>query len=139
MSGARPPDEVLAFYELGLEAGRLEVDYFPLERARTQELILRHLPKPPRVVLDVGGAAGAYSFWLAESGYETHLLDPVPLHVDAPGLAGEREQERHVDLLLVEGVAVPHMAVVTQLLAVIGCDHDHRARPPPRHVAAALR
>ena len=45
MSGARPPDEVLAFYALGLEPGRLEVDYFPLERARTQELILRHLPK----------------------------------------------------------------------------------------------
>ena len=39
MSGARPPDEVLAFYALGLEAGRLEVDYFPLERARTPSLL----------------------------------------------------------------------------------------------------
>jgi SAM-dependent methyltransferase len=82
MSGPRPPDEVLAFYALGLEPGRLEVDYFPLERARTQELIRRHIAQPPRVVLDVGGAAGAYSFWLADLGYEVHLVDPVPLHVE---------------------------------------------------------
>jgi hypothetical protein len=54
MSRERPPDEVLAFYALGLEPGRLELDYFPLERARTQELIRRHIPPPPAVVLDVG-------------------------------------------------------------------------------------
>jgi len=77
----RPPDEVLGFYALGLEERRLDDDYFPLERARTQELVLRHLPPPPGVVLDVGGAAGAYAFWLAERGYEVHLIDPVPLHV----------------------------------------------------------
>jgi ubiquinone/menaquinone biosynthesis C-methylase UbiE len=82
MGGPRPPDEVLGFYGLGLEQGRLEADYFPLERARTQELILRHLPPAPGVVLDVGGGAGAYSFWLAEAGYEVHLVDPVPLHIE---------------------------------------------------------
>lgn len=77
----RPPDEVLSFYARGQEERRLDEDYFPLERARTQELVLRHLPAPPGVVLDVGGAAGAYAFWLAERGYEVHLVDPVPLHV----------------------------------------------------------
>jgi ubiquinone/menaquinone biosynthesis C-methylase UbiE len=82
MSDPRPPKEVLAFYALGLEPGRLEADYFPLERARTQELIRRHAPKPPAVVLDVGGGAGAYSFWLADLGYVVHLVDPVPLHVE---------------------------------------------------------
>jgi ubiquinone/menaquinone biosynthesis C-methylase UbiE len=82
MSEERPPNEVLAFYALGLEPGRLELDYFPLERARTQELIRRHAPPPPAVVLDVGGGAGAYSFWLADLGYEVHLVDPVPLHVE---------------------------------------------------------
>jgi SAM-dependent methyltransferase len=29
-------------------------------------------------VLDVGGAAGAYALWLAEQGYQVHLIDPVP-------------------------------------------------------------
>ena len=82
MGGPRTPDEILAFYALGLEQGRLDADYFPLERARTQELVLRHLAPPPGVVLDVGGAAGAYAFWLADAGYEVHLVDPVPLHVE---------------------------------------------------------
>lgn len=81
MSDPRPPDEVLGYYALGGEQGRLEEAYFPLERARTQELVHRHLGPPPGIVLDVGGAAGAYSFWLAEQGYEVHLVDPVPLHV----------------------------------------------------------
>jgi ubiquinone/menaquinone biosynthesis C-methylase UbiE len=77
----KPPAEVLRFYEAADEAGRLDVDYFPLERARTQEIVGRHLPPPPAVVLDVGGAAGAYSYWLAARGHEVHLVDPVERHV----------------------------------------------------------
>jgi SAM-dependent methyltransferase len=83
------PEEVLRYYDLGLEKGRLDEVYFPLERARTRELIARHLPPPPGVVLDVGGAAGAHAFWLADLGYAVHLVDPVPLHV---------EQARETDL-----------------------------------------
>ncbi len=82
VSGSRPADEMLGYYALGLEQGRLDVDYFPLERARTQELVVRHLLPPPAVVLDVGGAAGAHAFWLADAGYTVHLVDPVPLHVE---------------------------------------------------------
>lgn len=33
-------------------------------------------------MLDVGGAAGAYAFWLAEQGYTVHLVDAVPRLVD---------------------------------------------------------
>src|SRR6266511_2822193 len=78
----KPPPEVLEYYALGGEQGRLDEDYFPLERVRTQELIMRRLPPPPAVVLDVGGGAGAYSFWLADLGYYVHLVDPVPLHIE---------------------------------------------------------
>jgi ubiquinone/menaquinone biosynthesis C-methylase UbiE len=81
MSEPRPPDEVLGYYARGDERERLDQAYFPLERARTQELVRRHLEPPPGIVLDVGGAAGAYAFWLAEGGYEVHVVDPVPLHV----------------------------------------------------------
>ena len=38
MSDPRPPDEVLGYYARGGERERLEAAYFPLERARTQEL-----------------------------------------------------------------------------------------------------
>lgn len=74
--------EMLAYYAGGTEARRLFVERGNLERVRTQELLLRHLPPPPGVVLDVGGGPGVYANWLAEQGYEVHLIDPVPLHVE---------------------------------------------------------
>lgn len=70
-----------AYYAAYGEAGRLDQAYFRLERERTREVLRRHLPAPPAVVLDVGGGAGAYALWLARSGYSVHLIDPVALHV----------------------------------------------------------
>lgn len=75
-------DDVRAFYEAYDEAGRLDAGVFQLERARTRELLARVLPKPPAVVLDVGGGAGDYAFWLSEQGHEVHLVDLVPRHVE---------------------------------------------------------
>jgi ubiquinone/menaquinone biosynthesis C-methylase UbiE len=79
--GPQPADEVLAYYGRGLEDQRLDLDKGKLERWRTQELLLRYLPAPPATVLDVGGGTGHYALWLAEQGYEVHLVEPVPLHV----------------------------------------------------------
>jgi len=53
-----------------------------LERVRTWELLDRHLPPPPAVVLDVGGGAGVYALPLAARGYQVHLVDPLALHVE---------------------------------------------------------
>jgi ubiquinone/menaquinone biosynthesis C-methylase UbiE len=63
------------YYQRAPEERRLDEGPFQLERLRTRELIQRHAPPPPATVLDVGGAAGAYAFWLAERGYEVHLVD----------------------------------------------------------------
>jgi ubiquinone/menaquinone biosynthesis C-methylase UbiE len=73
--------EVLAYYDRGEEQGRLTARP-SLERVRTQALLERFLPSPPAQVLDVGGGAGVYASWLAELGYQVHLVDPVPLHVE---------------------------------------------------------
>ena len=51
------------------------------ECVRTWELLGRHLPPPPAVVLDVGGAAGVYALPLAAQGYQVHLVDPLARHV----------------------------------------------------------
>lgn len=75
-------EEIVAYYERGKERDRLEHGYGLLERERTLMLLRRHLPRPPAVVLDIGGGAGAYAVWLAELGYEVHLRDPLPLHVE---------------------------------------------------------
>ena len=66
------------YYGRTPEESRLEHGAFRLEAARTRELIERHAPPLPAIVLDVGGAAGAYALWLASMGYDVHLVDPVP-------------------------------------------------------------
>lgn len=76
------PDEIEAYYRLGEESERLSNEWGALERLRTQAILAKHLPPAPAVLLDVGGAAGVYAFPLAKQGYEIHLIDPVPLHVE---------------------------------------------------------
>ncbi|MFC4066265.1 class I SAM-dependent methyltransferase [Actinoplanes subglobosus] len=74
--------EILGYYEHGLEQQRLSADQRRIEFLRMWDLIERHLPAAPARVLDVGGGAGVYALPLAAAGYEVHLIDPVPLHVE---------------------------------------------------------
>jgi ubiquinone/menaquinone biosynthesis C-methylase UbiE len=71
----RPAPEVLDYYERFCEETRLDAGPSRLEFERTKSVLSRVLPAPPARVVDVGGAAGAYSAWLAEQGYEVHLVD----------------------------------------------------------------
>jgi len=73
--------EIVRHYSDVDEASRLRSGWFQLEQARTQELILRHLPPAPATIIDAGGGAGAYACWLAARGYHVHLIDPVAKHV----------------------------------------------------------
>jgi ubiquinone/menaquinone biosynthesis C-methylase UbiE len=92
--GSALPPEALAHYGAGLEAARLRTGAGRLELVRTLEILDRYLPPPPAVVLDVGGGPGAYACWLARRGYEVHLVDAVPLHVEEARRAS-REQPDH--------------------------------------------
>jgi ubiquinone/menaquinone biosynthesis C-methylase UbiE len=80
MAGLWPEfdSSIAEYYRQAPEELRLELGGFLLEALRTKELIGRYAPAPPAVVLDIGGAAGAYALWLAEAGYTVHLLDPAP-------------------------------------------------------------
>jgi len=80
--------EIIAHYGQVREEERLASGWGALELARTQEIMLRHLPAPPAKVLDVGGAAGVYSEWLGRRGYTAHLVDPVPRHLEEARRAG---------------------------------------------------
>ncbi|NDL58051.1 methyltransferase domain-containing protein [Phytoactinopolyspora sp. XMNu-373] len=64
------------------ERDRLTAGAGLVEFLRTQELLGRVLPSVPAVVLDVGGGAGIHAAPLAQQGYEVHLIDAVPLHVE---------------------------------------------------------
>jgi ubiquinone/menaquinone biosynthesis C-methylase UbiE len=73
-----PPREVVEYYEEYAEESRLQQGPSQLERDRTQDILRRVLPPPPARVVDVGGAAGVYSAWLASLGYDVRLLDASP-------------------------------------------------------------
>ena len=82
---------ILGHYAAGIERDRLADGVGQVEFLRTQELLSRVLPPPPAVVLDVGGGAGVHAGPLAARGFEVHLIDLVPLHIEqaraVPGLA----------------------------------------------------
>ncbi len=84
---------IIQHYGEAEESSRLGTGCFQLEQAPTRELIQRYLPPVPATVIDVGGGAGAYACWLAARGYEVHLLDPVPKHVEQARTASGRQPE----------------------------------------------
>jgi len=88
--------EMVEHYRDADEASRLQSGWFQLEQARTQELIHRYLPPPPAKVIDAGGGAGAYACWLASRGYEVHLIDPVPKHVEQARAASAQQPEHPI-------------------------------------------
>lgn len=74
--------EIVDHYTKAEERTRLRSPAGRVEAMRTAEMISRHLPAPPARVLDVGGGAGVHALPLAVAGYEVHLLDAVPRHVE---------------------------------------------------------
>lgn len=76
------PPEMFEHYSTGYEAQRLQRGVSHIELVRSQEIIMRYIPKPPATVFDIGGGPGVYAFWLAKQGYEVHLIDVNPLHIE---------------------------------------------------------
>lgn len=85
------PEEMLNHYRQFDEASRLAAGAGELERDRMRDILSRHLPEPPATILDIGGAAVAHALWLAQNGYEVHLVDPVPHHVEQARAASARQ------------------------------------------------
>ena len=59
-----------------------------LELIRTQEILRSHIGPAPLDILDIGGATGIHSAWLAAEGHRCTVLDPMPHHVATAREAG---------------------------------------------------
>ena len=111
---------IKAYYDGAPEESRLDQGAFQLEQLRTRELILRHAPEPPAIVLDVGGAAGAYAFWLAELGYDVRLIDAVPRLVEVARTRNERAVRRISSCSVGDARSLPEPANAAKLVLLLG-------------------
>lgn len=111
---------IRAYYDEASEESRLEGGAFRLEQLRSRELILRHAPEPPAVVLDVGGAAGAYAFWLAERGYDVHLLDAVPRLIQVARERNEHASGRLASCRVADARALPEATDSAAMVLLLG-------------------
>lgn len=82
MSSDERAKTVIDYYNNYNEKDRLKSTYGKLEFAHMTELLMRYFPKIPAKICDIGGAAGEYAFYFAKLGYDAHLLDIVPRHID---------------------------------------------------------
>jgi len=113
--------EIIRFYGDAEEASRLRAGWFQLEQARTRELILRHLPPTPATIIDAGGGAGAYACWLAARGYQVHLIDPVPKHVEQARAASALQPEHPVASAEVgDARHLPHADASAEAVLLLG-------------------
>jgi SAM-dependent methyltransferase len=87
------PEAIAAHYASGYEADRLHQGPGQLDRERSRELLTRFLPPVPATVLDVGGGPGGHACWLAARGYQVHLIDITPLHVELARQASARQPQ----------------------------------------------
>jgi SAM-dependent methyltransferase len=106
-------------YGVGVERDRLTTGG-RLEAERTRELLARFLPGPPAVVLDVGGAEGAYALPLAAAGYAVHLIDPMPRHVDAARAASAAQPARLASAEVGDARALPHADASADAVLLFG-------------------
>jgi len=75
-------EAVTGHYGSTREEDRITTGMGQLELLRTREILRRHLPAPPARILDVGGATGVHAAWLAADGYQVHVVDLAPRHVE---------------------------------------------------------
>jgi ubiquinone/menaquinone biosynthesis C-methylase UbiE len=74
-------NDIVDFYTAYDEKNRL-ITRHSIERIRSEIIIRRYLINKRMRILDIGGAAGIYSFWLAELGHSVSLIDLTPKHIE---------------------------------------------------------
>lgn len=75
-------DKIITYYAGEIEKNRLHLDYFKLEGIRTKEIISRYLTDKKLNIIDIGGGAGFYAFWLQALGHNVSLVDLSPKNIE---------------------------------------------------------
>jgi len=115
-----PPSDVSAYYATFAEESRLATGASRLEFERTKDILARLLPPAPGPIVDVGGAAGAYSFWLADRGYDVHLVDASARLVEEARRRNARAAKRIASLTVADARSLPQESSSAAAVLVMG-------------------
>jgi GrpB-like predicted nucleotidyltransferase (UPF0157 family)/ubiquinone/menaquinone biosynthesis C-methylase UbiE len=124
------------YYDEFAEESRLSSGPGQLEFERTTEIFAKYLPPPPARIVDVGGAAGVYSLWLAELGYEVHLVDASDRLVEEARSRSGRAQHPLASMTVADARHLPAADGTADAVLVMGPLY-HLTRQADR--VAALR
>jgi ubiquinone/menaquinone biosynthesis C-methylase UbiE len=113
-------DSITEYYERFPEESRLTSGSSQLEFERTKEFLTRALPGPPARIVDVGGAAGAYSLWLAGKGYEVHLVDASARLVEEARLRSAKTTASIASLSVGDARDLPQEDMSADVVLVMG-------------------
>jgi SAM-dependent methyltransferase len=83
-------------------------------------ILARVLPSPLARIIDVGGAAGAYSAWLARLGYEVHLVDASVRLVEEARRVNGTLATPIESLIVGDARALPHADGTADVVLVMG-------------------
>ena len=111
---------IKAFYNsTGVETDRLDQNVFQLEKIRTRQIIQKHL-QPRMTIADIGGATGAYSFWLHGMGHEVHLLDAAEFHIETAIKTSKEKNKPLGSILLGDARSLPYTDNQFDLVLLFG-------------------
>jgi SAM-dependent methyltransferase len=116
----RPPREVLDYYDSYPEEVRLQQGPYRLEFERTRDILSRVLPPPPAEIVDVGGAAGAYSFPLAAAGYAVNLVDSSARLIEEARRRNAAVEHRLTSAAVGDARALPQLDACADAVLVMG-------------------
>jgi len=100
--------DIFRHYDLVDEATRLDRIDSRLEFVRSQRIVQPHLRAAPQTILDIGGAAGIYSFWLADLGHQVHLIDAMPRHIEQASERNRTATHKLASIALGDARALTH-------------------------------
>jgi SAM-dependent methyltransferase len=113
-------EQIISHYASGYEAERLNTESGQLERERTRELLMRFLPPAPAGIFDIGGGPGGHACWLAKQGYEVHLIDITPLHVEMAMAASKQSEAPLASAQIGDARSLPWTAAAGDAALLLG-------------------
>ncbi len=113
-------DDIVEYYVNQYnESSRHRDPFGVIQELRTKELISRYCQEQPMTILDVGGANGVYSFFLADLGHRVSLLDIAPNHIEQ-ALQHNATRERKLQQVLLGDAQTFESAEKYDLILVHG-------------------